>query len=485
MKPIIIFLTLALILPSVHSVALAGEIIDSPIPGGHTSIPQEFKTSYPVRVSDNHRYLIDQHGQPFFYLGDTAWELFHRLDRDEADLYLKDRAAKRFTVIQSVVLAEFGGLVEPNPYGHLPLVDKDPARPFEAYFEHVDFIVNRAEELGLVVGMLPTWGDKWNKKWGQGPEIFTPENAHAFGKFLGSRYRDKPVIWILGGDRPVENDRQRQIVRAMGAGLGEGDGGRHLMTYHPMGGKTSADFFPDEPWLAFHMLQSGHNYDNPNYDRIAADYARKPIKPCLDGEPGYEDHPAGFKAANGYLDAYDARKAAYWALFAGACGHAYGCHDIWQFLGPKRPPVTAARTPWREAKDLPGAGQMRHARALLESRPLLIRVPDQSLLKSDPGRGTDHFRATRAEDGSYAFIYSASGKPFTVDLEKLSGDRLRASWYDPRMGTSSPIGSLLRAGTREFRPPSQGKGNDWVLVLDDEAKGYSEPGTLALEGPKK
>ena len=128
---------------------------------------------------------------------------------------------------------------------------------------------------------------------------------------------------------------------------------------------------------------------------------------------------------------------------------------------------------------------MRHARALLESRPLLIRVPDQSLLKSDPGRGTDHVRATRAEDGSYAFIYSASGKQFTVDLEKLSGDRLRASWYDPRKGTSSAIAPLLRAGNHEFRPPSQGKGNDWVLVLDDEAKGYSEPGKLAPESPKK
>jgi hypothetical protein len=71
------------------------------------------------------------------------------------------------------------------------------------------------------------------------------------------------------------------------------------MTYHPMGGKTSADFFPDESWLFFHMLQSGHNDNTPNHERIAADYARKPIKPCLDGEPSYEDHPAGFKAANG------------------------------------------------------------------------------------------------------------------------------------------------------------------------------------------
>ena len=483
MNPMMAIFTLASSLALVPQGTSAEEAFDAQVEPRTAPDRGEGKTPFPVRVSDNHRYLIDQHGSPFFYLGDTAWELFHRLDRDEADLYLKDRAAKRFTVIQAVVLAEFGGLDVPNPYGHLPLVDGDPTRPVEAYFAHVDFIVERAEELGLVVGMLPTWGDKWNKKWGQGPEVFTPENAAAFGEFLGKRYRDKPIIWILGGDRPVENDRQKSIIRAMAAGLRKGDGGRHLMTYHPMGGKTSADYFPDEGWLDFHMLQSGHNYDTPNYDRIAADYARKPTKPCLDGEPGYEDHPAGFKAANGYLDDYDARKAAYWATFAGACGHTYGCHDIWQFLGPGRPPVTDARTPWREAKDLPGAGQMRHLRALLESRPVLIRVPDQSLLASDPGRGTDHVRATRAGDGSYAFIYSASGKPFTVALEKLSGERLRASWYDPRQGTAKVDGTFPRVGKKEFRPPSQGKGHDWVLVLDDEAKGYPGPGETARQDP--
>src|SRR5438270_13163208 len=85
--------------------------------------PSEGRTPFPVRVSENHRYLIDQDGRPFFYLGDTAWELFHRLDAEEADHYLRDRAAKGFTVIQAVVLAEYGGLDVPNPYGHLPLID--------------------------------------------------------------------------------------------------------------------------------------------------------------------------------------------------------------------------------------------------------------------------------------------------------------------------------------------------------------------------
>ena len=88
-----------------------GLVADGPASGAPPATP------YPARVSDNHRYLIDQYGEPFFYLGDTAWELFHRLTREEADLYLRNRAAKRFTVIQAVILAEFAGLVEPNKYG--------------------------------------------------------------------------------------------------------------------------------------------------------------------------------------------------------------------------------------------------------------------------------------------------------------------------------------------------------------------------------
>ncbi|MBW3623091.1 MAG: glycoside hydrolase family 140 protein [Armatimonadetes bacterium] len=426
-------------------------------------------------MSDNRRFLIHEDGAPFFYLGDTAWELFHRLDRNEADHYLQDRAAKGFTVIQAVVLAELDGLHDPNPYGHAPLEDDDPARPNEAYFEHVDYIVNRAEELGLVIGMLPSWGDKWNKKWGAGPEVFTPENAQTFGEWLGRRYADNPVIWILGGDRAVETDEHRAILGAMAEGLRAGDGGRHLISFHPQGGQTSAQNFHDAEWLDFNMWQSGHGRNQENFNCIRSDYERTPVKPCMDAEPGYEDHPAGFKIENGYLEEYDNRKAAYWALFAGAHGHTYGCHPIWQFWQPGREPLSVCRRPWYEAMHLPGSGQMRHAKDLLLSRPFLTRIPDQSLIASDVGEGVHHTQATRDEDGSYAMIYLPTGRAVDVDLEKLSGETLNAYWYDPRNGTSRKIGEFQREGRKTFTPPKGGP--DWVLVIDDASRDYPRPGS--------
>jgi hypothetical protein len=118
-----------------------------------------------LQVSDNRRYLVDGGGRPFFYLGDTAWELFHRLNREEAERYLSNRAAKGFTVIQAVVLAELDGLRDPNPYGHTPLKDNDPQRPNETFLEHADWIVRKANESGWSSACCRR-GDKWNKNSG-------------------------------------------------------------------------------------------------------------------------------------------------------------------------------------------------------------------------------------------------------------------------------------------------------------------------------
>jgi hypothetical protein len=434
-----------------------------------------------LRVSDNQRFLVRKDGTPFFYLGDTAWALFQRLDREEANRYLADRATKGFTVIQAVALSEFDGLRVPNRYGDLPLHDGDPLRPDDAYFRHVDYVIDRAASLGLVVGLLPTWGDKVGPiKWGVGPEIFTAGNAVRYGEFLGERYREKPIIWILGGDRNPDSERRKAIWRALAAGLRRGDAGRHLVTYHPMGVYSSSSFFPGEAWLDFNMLQSSHLvWDRDNYNFIAQDYDLAPPRPCMDGEPNYEDMPVGMRPENGYFGAYDARKAAYWALFAGAHGHTYGANGVFQFWSGTERDVFTPRLLWHEALTLPGASQMGHVRRLLESRPMLARIPDQSLLVSNPGVGTHHTRATRADDGSYAFIYSAAGHRFTVDLGKLAGRTIVGHWYDPRTGAANALGSVPAGGVREFTPPTHGADNDWVLVLDDEARAFVAPGAVS------
>jgi len=432
-----------------------------------------------LKISDNKRFIVHADGTLFFYLGDTAWELFHRLNSQEAERYLENRRQKGFTVIQAVVLAELDGLNTPNANGDRPLINNDPTKPNDAYFKHVDFIVNTAEEKGIYIGMLPTWGDKVTKAWGKGPVIFTNDNllaAQTYGRFLGARYNDKPnIIWILGGDRVADN--AENIWRTMAKGIKEGDKGRHLMTYHPQGGRSSAEWFHNDEWLDFNMLQSGHDkFDNDNYKRVSADYNRKPTKPCLDGEPRYEDHPVNWKPQNGWFTDFDVRQAAYWGLFAGGFGHTYGCHDIWQMYAPGRGPISSARNSWYDVMDLPGAWDMMHVRNLVESRPFLDRVSDQSLISGDAGTGGEHIQATRGKD--YAFLYMPYGQSVKVELGKISGDKVNAWWFDPRTGEAISTGTFANSGTREFDPPGKPtRGNDWVLVLDDTAKHFPRPGT--------
>ncbi len=428
-----------------------------------------------LKVSENRRFLVHEDGSPFFFLGDTGWAVPQRLDRPEVDRYLQDRADNGFTVIQLVAISEFDGLTVPNAYGDLPLLDRDPARPNDAYFHHLDYIAERAAALGLHLALLPTWADKVGPAaWGTEPEVFTPANAAVYGEWLGRRYRDAPIIWVLGGDRNPTEERHVAVWRAMAAGLDRGDGGQHLMTFHPQGRSSSSSAFHAEEWLDFNMIQSGHRgRDYPNYEMIARDYALAPPKPCLDAEPCYEDHPV--VGGEGYLEEFDARRAAYWALFAGAFGHTYGANGIFQCWRPGLADRFGVRRPWQDALDLPAAGQLRHARALLEARPFLERIPDQTLLLTDPGSGADHRRATRATDGGYAMIYSPTGGAFTANLGLLSGTEAVAHWYDPREGRAHPAGHWPTGTPQTFTTPTSGHGQDWVLVLDDAARNHPRP----------
>ena len=88
--------------------------------------------------------------------------MLHRLSFEETRFYLQNRVDKGFTAIQTVILAEENGLRDPTPAGEIPLHDLDPTRPNEAYFAHVDRVLELARELGLVLALLPTWGDKWS-----------------------------------------------------------------------------------------------------------------------------------------------------------------------------------------------------------------------------------------------------------------------------------------------------------------------------------
>jgi hypothetical protein len=282
----------------------------------NSEMPSGNYTNFTTHVGNS--CLIRPNAVPFFYLADTAWELFHVLTREEARDYFNVRAAQKFNVIQAVVVSEFDGLDAPNAYGELPFFNRDPQQPNENYFETVDVMIADANRLGLVIGLLPTWGSFVTDLQKPGVVVFNSRNARAYGRFLGAHYRTADIIWILGGYRPAEG--HEAFWREMAAGLADG-GATQLRTYHPNGCHSSADWVHAETWLDFNMIQSCHvERDAPNYAMIERDRRRTPQKPVLDGEPCYEDHPINWKPELGVFSAWDVRRAAWRSVFAGACG---------------------------------------------------------------------------------------------------------------------------------------------------------------------
>jgi hypothetical protein len=428
-----------------------------------------------LKVTVDGHYLQFEDGLPFFWLGDTGWELFHRLTKEEINIYLENRRAKGFNVIQAVILAEFNGLKRPNQYGEVPLTDLDPTKPNEKYFELVDYTVKLAQEKNMFMGLLPTWGDKVTKIWGEGPVIFNESNAYIYGKWLGDRYRSYPnIIWILGGDRPPMTDSvdYRPIWRAMARGITEGSGSKAIFTYHTWGGHSTSEYIHNEEWLSINTMQSGHGsgHDVAVWKMIERDRGLMPTKPTLDAEPNYEDHPVNpwpkWDPANGYFRDYDVRKQTYRSVFSGACGVTYGHHAVWQFLSAREDTINHADRYWTDAINRPGAFQVGYLKRLIESHSPLDRVPDQSIITEGQGEKGEYMAAFRDKNNKYAMIYLPVGRKIAVNTSFLEGDSIRVSWFDPRIGKTENASQVKKEPIMNFLSPTTGVENDWVLMIE-------------------
>lgn len=454
-------------------------------------------SSAQITVHKSNKYLVESTtGKPFFWLGDTAWEIFHRLKREDVIKYLDTRKNQGFNVIMGVVLAENNGLIEPNRYGDVPFVNLNPtnwavtegnnpkiAEEYD-YWDNVDFVIKEAAKRNLYIGLLPTWGDKVVSNWGAGPQIFNEQNAYTFTNKLAERYKKQwNIIWILGGDRPAVYERNgekhddRPIWRAMAKGIQDISGEDAFITYHPGGSADgSAQFFNTDEWLKMNAIQSSHGSRNAQaWQTIRNDLKLQPLKPIMDLEPCYEDHPVNpwdgkwTRKERGYFDAYDVRARIYRGVFAGGCGATYGHHSIWQFLDTSLfKPINVGDTiiSWQEALNAEGATHIHHLKDLMLSQSDLKRVEDSNLISSNKGKDyEDLIVATRNEEKTYAMIYLPQPEPITINLDILKQGRKKVSWFNPVTGKYIRLKRKYTAGEESFTPPSI-KQKDWILVIE-------------------
>ncbi|MBN2165153.1 MAG: glycoside hydrolase family 140 protein [Marinilabiliaceae bacterium] len=437
------------------------------------------KKSMPLlKISENNCFIETEDGDPFFWLGDTGWLLFTKLTREDAEKYLNDRVEKGFNVIQIMVLHT---LSAKNVYGDSALINKTVSNPlitegsaFEDsvaydYWDHVDYIVDMAANKGLYMALVPVWGS--NVKNGG---VTVAEGA-AYGKWLANRYKNRQnIIWLNGGD--IKGEDSIRVWKAIGENINRADTS-HLITFHPRGRTTSSIWFQNESWLDFNMFQSGHRrYDQDdtewcfgedNYKYVQHDLELNPLKPTIDGEPSYEGIPQGLHdTLQPYWKDCDVRRYGYWSVFSGAFGYTYGHSSVMQFYkdGDGEPAYGAKRF-WSIAKDDAGASQMMYLKKLMLSRPFFDRVPDQTIIAGDNGEKYDYQVATRGHN--YAFVYTYNGRNMEIQGGKIEGNKIKASWFNPRDGQITMIGDFENSGVLSFDPPGEiENGNDWVLILD-------------------
>ena len=430
-----------------------------------------------LTVSADKHFIVHENGKPFYWIGNTAWEMTHFSKREEVDMFLENRHENGYTVVLTCALAEVQGMTLPNAYGYLPLKNQDPLQPVEEYWKYIDYVIEKAAENDIYIALVVTWGT-----WLHDAKIINDGNAFRFGQWIGNRYRNNPnIIYILGCDRePLIKGSfdDTPIWDKLAGGIKSTDPD-HLMSYLPK--SRSSSFFQNTWWLDFNIMQTGHALlDNPaSYLWIESDYQMTPVKPTIDCEPRYEDHPVNWNDDNGFFTDFDSRQTVYWSLFAGAFGCNYGNRSIISWYAPGYQAKLWYGTPgqyWYESMEQPGSLDMRHVSDLLKSRPFLSLMPDQSIISSENPSDGSHYQAARGD--GYLFVYNPYGKILSIYMNKISGNSLNCYWYSPREGKIQVIGTFNGGSdTMTFDPPgNEGRGNDWILVIDDASKNYPLPG---------
>lgn len=415
-----------------------------------------FKLTAPLRISPNGRYFTTADNTPFFWMGDTAWPFFTRYPFHVALDYLAKRSSQGFNVVQGVLAWSAGTGFEdlnpgPNEDGQRAW-NESPAQPNPAFFDRVEKLLLAANQHGIILAMLPTWGYYIVEA-----NRFTQESAFIYAKYLGERFKQHPnLVWVSGGDR-IPTGREAEY-RALAKGLRAGDGGAHLITYHPCGWRHSSQFWHTEDWLDFNMIETWTAWPNV-YEAVRADYGLVPVKPVVLGEGAYEDGP---EYPLGPITPLIVRRQAWWTFMAGGFV-TYGQNLNWR-----------DEPHWSDGWNQPGAGHMTLFKKIATSRPWWQMIPDQGLFDSGVSSERTQNTAMRTQDSTCAMLYLSSQCHARINLDRILTRNVKASLINPATGEEKDAGSYATGNLTGSAFPEwksqwfsvPGHWEDAVLILD-------------------
>jgi uncharacterized protein (TIGR03437 family) len=434
--------------------------------------PAEAAATVPtMRLSQDGRHLIGPDGNPVFIAGDAGWSLFVQPTLEDADLYLTDRAAKGFNlVLANLIDAKFASKAPRNIYGEAPFTRAgDFTTPNEAYFARADAVIRLAGQKGITILLDPIYlgwqcGDQG---WCREVQAATNSQMRFWGRYLGSRYKDFPnIVWIIGGDANPFAYNVGDKLREMVAGIKEFDAA-HLMTAHNDPGNSAQDIWGGDAWLD---LNTVYQYGIETLLAMAREEAvRGGALPLFMLESAYEREHNSTPASLRY-QAYGA------TLWGATLGSIFGNCPLWSFGFDDG---WCAPTNWKGQLNSTGAVEFGVFASLMRSRKFWLLAPDysHSVMTDGYGSGASLATTARASDGSTVISYIPTPRRVTMNLAAIkdSGGQVRCSWFNPRSGVTTVLGTYPDSGTQDFTPPDQ---NDWVLIMDAASAGSARPFTI-------
>jgi hypothetical protein len=430
--------------------------------------------------------------KPVFITGDSAWSLITQLDNADVELYLSDRASRGFNYIWCAAADNYYQSNAPkNFYGYAPFDGPDFTNEDARYWEHVDYVIRRAQAHGITVALDPAFvGLSSALGYLTSYQRSSDNVIAAYGEFLGERYKSFPnIIWAIGGDV----DPSAGVVPKLSelATAIRSKDTVHLIVAEGEPQHAALDTFAGTGWMDLNWLYF-HTTNVPA--GTASNYSRSPWLPPFQGEGWYEnDHS---------LTELQLREQEYWAVLSGAYlgKGGFGNDPIWYFNGG--PSAKSGEPAWRDQLVSAGSLSQMVLGKLFRSREHWKLVPDlghavmiagydsrgifssaweslQSAVHRQAYRlGSASSVAARTSDGQtiIAYIPGGSAATITIDMSKISDAAAQAKcwWFNPRDGSSALVGTYAASGSREFTPPDA---NDWVLTLDSASANLPAPGS--------
>jgi len=441
-----------------------------------------------VRVSarwPNH--FERQNGEPFWFLGDTAWGYF--LDnppkqhaRAQAEAYARTRAAQGFNAIHCMLLSEEGDGNNGGP----PFHDLSQERINPAYWQEVDRRLSFANRQGLTVGLALAWGDKRKKEpyaWSRFP---SPEARKRYARYIAARYSAYNVYFLVAGEWHAEirtrpNAVEEQVFREfveIGGVLAASDPHGRMCGIHPMTRHGSVREFASAAWMSFADYQQ--NYRNLH---AAALLSRKMRGPVVNSEYGYflrdadgDGHP---DKDNSYT-VEDMRHASWDIVMAGA--YLVTGFGTTYFAGHRDPGPFDADAP----KNRIWAAQIGHIKKFFEGLEWWRLAPADELLTSKAARTPDFtdadpvnpkrsrlhppktvYWAMAAPGETYILYVRGTTEPVRLDLAAHTRP-YRVRQFDPRTGAYRSLEAPPRLNEYTYQAPDT---QDWVVLLEAEPEG--------------